>query len=116
MHTSSGGVVAFALSPWLPLAFAFLFVAGLGYLASNTSATTRLQLGVSEAQRGRIMALWGVAFLGLRPIASLADGAIASAAGVRAAGVILALPALAGAAVLAAASARRAVPRAQEPG
>jgi MFS family permease len=94
------GVVAFALSPWLPLAFVFLFVAGFGYLASNTSATTRLQLGVSESQRGRIMALWGVAFLGLRPIASLADGAIASAAGVRVAGVILALPALAGAAIL----------------
>ena len=95
-----GGVIAFALSPWLPLGFVLLFVAGFGYLASNTSATTRLQLGVSEAQRGRMMALWGVAFLGLRPLASLADGAIASAAGVRAAGVILALPALAGAALL----------------
>jgi MFS family permease len=94
------GVIAFALSPWLPLAFVLLFVAGFGYLASNTSATTRLQLGVSEAQRGRMMALWGVAFLGLRPLASLADGAIASAAGVRTAGVILALPALAGAALL----------------
>jgi MFS family permease len=95
-----GGVIAFSLSPWLPLGFAILFVAGFGYLASNTSATTRLQLGVSEAQRGRMMALWGVAFLGLRPLASLADGAIASAAGVRAAGVILALPALAGAVLL----------------
>jgi MFS family permease len=95
-----GGVIAFSLSPWLPLGFVILFVAGFGYLASNTSATTRLQLGVSEAQRGRMMALWGVAFLGLRPIASLADGAIASAAGVRAAGVILALPALAGAVLL----------------
>jgi hypothetical protein len=95
-----GGVIAFSLSPWLPLGFVLLFVAGVGYLASNTSATTRLQLGVSEAQRGRMMALWGVAFLGLRPLASLADGAIASVAGVRAAGVILALPALAGAALL----------------
>ena len=95
-----GGVMAFALSPWLPLGFVLLFVAGFGYLASNTSATTRLQLGVSEAQRGRMMALWGVAFLGLRPLASLADGAIASAVGVRAAGVILALPALAGAGLL----------------
>jgi MFS family permease len=94
------GVMAFALSPWLPLAFVFLFAAGIGYLASNTSATTRLQLGVSESQRGRMMALWGVAFLGLRPLASLADGAIASAAGVRAAGVILALPALLGAVLL----------------
>ena len=39
------------------------------------------------------MALWSVAFLGLRPVASLADGAIAGAFGVRVAGVVLALPA-----------------------
>jgi MFS family permease len=95
------GVVAFALSPWLPLAFVPLFLAGLGYLASNTAATTRLQLGVREAYRGRIMALWSVAFLGLRPFASLADGALAGAFGVRAAAVVLALPALAGAAAIA---------------
>ena len=91
------GVIAFSLSPSLPIAFVFLLLAGIGYLASNTSATTQLQLGVGDAERGRIMALWGVAFLGLRPIASLADGAIASAFGVRVAGVVLALPALAGA-------------------
>ena len=94
------GVIAFSLSPWLPLAFVFLFLAGIGYLASNTSATTRLQLGVGESERGRIMALWGVAFLGLRPLASLIDGAIAATFGVRPAGVVLALPALAGAALI----------------
>jgi hypothetical protein len=36
-----------------------------------------------------------VAFLGVRPFASIVDGAIASAFGVRVAGVLLALPALA---------------------
>jgi MFS family permease len=91
----SGGMILFALTPWLPLALVFLFAAGFGYLASNTSATSRLQLEVSETQRGRVMALWGIAFLGVRPFASLIDGAIASAAGVRVAGVVLALPALA---------------------
>jgi MFS family permease len=91
------GVIGFSLSPWLPVAYVFLALAGFGYLASNTSATSRLQLDVAEHQRGRIMALWSVAFLGLRPIASLADGAIAGAFGVRPAGVVLALPALAGA-------------------
>ena len=87
-------IPAFALSPWFELAFVFLFLAGFGYLASNTAATTRLQLGVEESQRGRIMALWTIAFLGLRPLASLADGAIAAVAGVRVAGVVLAVPAL----------------------
>jgi MFS family permease len=92
------GILLFSVTPWLPLGFVFLAVAGFGYLSSNTAATTRLALGVTPAQRGRIMALWSVAFLGLRPIASLADGAIAGAFGVRTAGVALALPALAGAA------------------
>jgi hypothetical protein len=49
------------------------------------------------------MALWSVAFLGFRPAASLLDGAIAGAFGVRTAGVVLALPALACAAALLAA-------------
>jgi len=93
------GVVLFSVTPWLPLGFAFLALAGFGYLGSNTSATTRLALGVPPSQRGRIMALWSIAFLGLRPVASLADGAIAGAFGVRAAGVVLSLPALLGAAV-----------------
>jgi len=93
-----GGILCFALSPWLPLGFVFLAVAGFGYLGSNTSATTRLALGVAPSQRGRIMALWSIAFLGLRPVASLTDGALASAFGVRVAGVVLAAPALLGAA------------------
>jgi MFS family permease len=95
-----GGVAAFALSPWLLLGLVFVFVGGFGYLASNTAATTRLQLGVQESQRGRIMALWSLAFLGLRPFASLLDGLIARTWSVRAAGVVLAMPAiLAGSAV-----------------
>lgn len=95
-----GGIVAFSVVPWVQVGFVFLAIAGFGYLASNTSATSRLQLGVAEQQRGRIMALWSVAFLGLRPIASLVDGAIASGFGVRVAGVVLALPALAAAAAI----------------
>jgi MFS family permease len=100
------GMILFALSPWLPLALVLLVAAGFGYLASNTSATSRLQLEVAESQRGRIMALWGIAFLGVRPLASLVDGAIASTAGVRTAGVVLSLPAIGVAVAIAAARAR----------
>jgi hypothetical protein len=96
----AAGIVGFSLSPSLPVGFGFLFVAGFGYLASNTSATSRLQLEVEENQRGRIMALWSVAFLGLRPVASLVDGALAGTLGVRVAGICLALPAFAGAVVI----------------
>lgn len=93
------GLVLFSWCHSFPAALVFLFASGFGYLASNTAATSRLQLSVEDAYRGRIMALWAVAFLGLRPLASLADGAIASEFGVRNAGIALALPALAAAAV-----------------
>jgi MFS family permease len=101
------GVAAFSVCPWLPLGFALLFVGGFGYLASNTAATTRLQLGVAEQQRGRIMGLWTLAFLGLRPFASLLDGAIAKTWSVRAAGVVLATPALAAALAVTASALRQ---------
>ena len=100
LATLAAAIVGFSVSPSIWLGFGFLAVAGFGYLASNTSATSRLQLDVAEHQRGRIMALWSVAFLGLRPLASLTDGAIAGGFGVRAAGVVLALPALAAAAAV----------------
>jgi MFS family permease len=89
------GLVGFCLVREFAVALGILVVAGFGYLASNTSATSRLQLGVEEHQRGRMMALWSVAFLGLRPFASLVDGALAEAFGVRVAGICLALPVLA---------------------
>ena len=101
MSVMAGGMTAFALTRWLPLALVFLAVAGFGYLVSNATATARLQLSVDEDERGRIMALWMIAFLGVRPLASLVDGAIADTAGVRVATIVLALPAFAGAVVAA---------------
>jgi MFS family permease len=98
--TFGAGIALMAASPWFPLALVFLLVAGFGYLGSNAGATARLQLGVAEAQRGRIMALWSVAFLGARPVASLVDGALAHWAGVRVAAPVLAIPALAAAIAL----------------
>jgi MFS family permease len=94
------GMAGFSALPTLGAALPVLFVAGFGYLAAATAATSRLQLEVDERHRGRIMALWTVAFLGLRPLASLVDGAIADVADVRVAGVVLALPALVLAVVL----------------
>jgi MFS family permease len=95
------GMAGFSAIPSLGLALPVLFVAGFGYLAANTAATSRLQLEVDERHRGRIMALWTVAFVGLRPVASLLDGAIAATVSVRVAGVVLAMPALAVAVVVA---------------
>lgn len=94
------GMVAFALVPSWWTIFVPLYVAGFGYLSSVTAASARLQLEVDDHQRGRMMALWAVAFLGSRPFASLVDGALAHAFGVRVAAFVLALPALAAAAAL----------------
>jgi MFS family permease len=89
----AGGIAAFALSPSFAVALPALFVAGFGYLSSNTHVTTSLQLEIDDAQRGRIMALWSIAFLGSRPIASLIDGGLASVVGVRQAALVMSLPA-----------------------
>jgi MFS family permease len=89
------GCAAFAVAPSLVLALVFLLVLGFGYLSTNVAATSRLQLAVAPEQRGRLMALWTICFLGVRPIGSLVDGTIASAAGVRVATFLMAIPALA---------------------
>jgi MFS family permease len=88
------GIVGFGLSTRLPLAFLGLAVAGFGFLVTNTASTTSLQLEVADDQRGRVMALWSVCFLGTRPIGSLVDGGIASTVGLRAAALAMAVPVL----------------------
>ncbi len=93
------GIFAFAFAPSFGFAVPALIVAGFGFLAANTTATTAIQLGVDDAERGRVMALWSVAFLGVRPFGSLVDGAVASTVGLRPAAVLMAVPALAAAAV-----------------
>ena len=101
LYLLSGGVIAYALSPVLFLAFIALAVGGFGYLAGQTRATTLVQLGVPDNQRGRIMALWSVCFLGSRPIASLIDGTLASVIGIHATAIVMTLPVIATGALMA---------------
>jgi hypothetical protein len=42
-----------------------------------TTTNSNLQHRLDENMRGRVMALWSMAFLGSRPIAALIDGAVA---------------------------------------
>lgn len=79
-----GGMVALAATVNVGTALAALAVAGAGYLVAITALTTLLQQRVPDALRGRVMALWGVAFLGSRPLAATLDGSVADLAGVRA--------------------------------
>lgn len=96
----TAGMIAFALLPSLVAALVSLSIAGFGYLIGQTSATTQLQLAVSDDERGRFMALWSIAFLGTRPFAALIDGGLAALVGPRGATLLMTIP-TAGAALLA---------------
>ncbi|HVW30960.1 MAG TPA: MFS transporter [Acidimicrobiia bacterium] len=87
-------MLGFALAPDLPFAFVALAVAGFWFMVTNTGATTALALEAEPAQRGRVMGLWSLCFLGTRPVASLADGGLASGFGLRTAAAVLTLPVL----------------------
>lgn len=73
------------------LALLPFFVAGAFYLTTVTTATSTLHLAVVDQHRGRVMAIWTMAFHGIRPISALIDGALATALSPRAAVVMMVL-------------------------
>lgn len=74
---------AFAPTLWLELvALAFVGAASVGFMATGNST---LQLGADPSMRGRVMALWSVAFLGSTPIGGPIAGFVAEEFGGRAA-------------------------------
>lgn len=89
------GMLGLAVAPGLVAALAALAVAGAGFVLSMTALTTALQRRVPEALRGRVMALWTLAFLGPRPLTGLLGGALADAVHPRAALLVAAAVALA---------------------
>lgn len=94
-------IAAFGMSSHPNMGIAALFAGGIMYIVSVSLSTTLVQINTAEDHRGRVMALWGVAFLGLRPVASLIDGSVATLVNVRVAALVMAVPVLIGAASLA---------------
>lgn len=97
--TLAAAIGAFAFSEAPAYAVATLALAGAGFIVAITSVTTQLQERVPDRLRGRVLALWGVAFLGTRPFSASIDGAIADLASPREAGLAMAAAALAAALV-----------------
>jgi MFS family permease len=71
-------LLAFGLLRSAPFAYPVAFLVGLTYFTTVTSLSTHLQQHLSDAVRGRVMALWIMGFGGTVPLGLLLGGAIAS--------------------------------------
>ncbi len=71
------GMVGLAASTVPVMALASLAVAGSGFLIGITSLNGAIQRRVPDGMRARVMALWSVSLLGVRPLAAVVDGALA---------------------------------------
>lgn len=89
--TLAAGLLGVAASPAVVPAIGGFAVAGFGFITATVILNTRIQRRVPDELRGRVMALWGLAFLGSRPVAAMLDGLVADAASVRVAVVVAAL-------------------------
>jgi len=72
-----------AVAPTMPLELAALLFVGYGSITFNSMAKTVLQLAAKPTMRGRVMALWGLAWLGSTPIGGSIIGWIGQDAGAR---------------------------------
>jgi MFS family permease len=74
-------MIGFAWSRWLALSLPLLAVIGLCLVVQMASCNTMLQTIVDDDKRGRVMALFAMAFLGVAPLGSLWSGAVATLVG-----------------------------------
>jgi MFS family permease len=73
-----------ALSPTLPVALAAMVLVGVTSVAFMSTGNSTLQLAAAPHMRGRVMALWTVAFLGSTPIGGPLAGFVSQQLGGRA--------------------------------
>jgi MFS family permease len=76
-------ILVAAVVPSLPLELAALLFVGYGSITFNSMAKTVLQLTATPEMRGRVMALWGLAWLGSTPIGGPIVGWVGQEAGAR---------------------------------
>jgi MFS family permease len=71
-------LIVFALSNILWLSLLILPLAGFGMMQQMASSNTILQTIVEDEKRGRVMAFYSMAFLGMAPFGSLLAGTLAA--------------------------------------
>jgi MFS family permease len=76
------GLITVSFSRYLWLSLLLLSVAGCGMMVQGASSNTLLQVLVDDDKRGRIMAFYAMAFMGMAPFGSLMAGSLAGLIGV----------------------------------
>jgi MFS family permease len=76
-------ILAAAAAPDMGAELAALLFVGYGSITFNSFAKTTLQLAAKPTMRGRVMALWGLAWLGSTPVGGPIVGWIGQDAGAR---------------------------------
>ncbi|HTX60489.1 MAG TPA: MFS transporter, partial [Verrucomicrobiae bacterium] len=81
--TMSAGVLLLGLVPTLGFAVPVLFAIGVGTMALLGATNTLIQILSPDELRGRAMSVYTMIAIGIVPLGSLVDGAIASAIGLQ---------------------------------
>jgi MFS family permease len=76
-----GALIAFGFSRHFWISALLLFAAGFGMMRHMAASNTILQTIVEEEKRGRVMAFYAMAFVGMSPFGSLIAGAAAARIG-----------------------------------
>jgi MFS family permease len=76
-------MTGFALARGPSVAFPVGFLVGYAYMVTMTSMSTILQSRVADRERGRVLALWFMAFGGMIPLGTIAFGPVVDAIGAR---------------------------------
>ena len=91
------GTLLAGVAPLPVVAVLGVATGGGGMTLALNSFTTLVQADVPDALRGRVMALWSMAFLGSRPVTALVTGSMTDAIGVRSALILSGITILVGA-------------------
>jgi MFS family permease len=71
-------LVGFSFSPWFPLSLLLLYLSGVCQMWFLATANTRVQTATPDRLRGRVMAFYAQAVMGVGPLGATQAGALAS--------------------------------------
>ncbi|HPD95827.1 MAG TPA: MFS transporter [Tenuifilaceae bacterium] len=77
------GLLGFSVSSNIILSLSIIFVLGFGMVSLFAGTNTLLQQIVDDDKRGRVVALYGMSFMGITPLGSLLLGSITPLLGVQ---------------------------------